>query len=158
MALEDREGVVSCSDSCDSIGNGIDYCSRICVCVLVRASLIDETNRWPWNMGTRWMLYGSVEYFEWFMVMTNTHSTSRRKIQSIQSLWSLHPLSSISHPSLVEDKGAFRALMRSHGVMTSLHLISITAVIKAKEDGAQSDTYSTLNLWEWRCFTGWNVY
>lgn len=36
----------------------------------------------------------------------------------------------------------------------SLHLVSITAVIKAEdteeEEAAQSDTYSTLNLWDWR--------
>ncbi|KAK5857144.1 hypothetical protein PBY51_010408 [Eleginops maclovinus] len=27
VAWEEREGAVPCADSCDSIGNGIDYCS-----------------------------------------------------------------------------------------------------------------------------------
>ncbi|KAK5886002.1 hypothetical protein CesoFtcFv8_017083 [Champsocephalus esox] len=37
VAWEDREGAVPCADSCDSIGNGIDYCSwtrrflRLCI-------------------------------------------------------------------------------------------------------------------------------
>lgn len=82
VALEDREGAVPCSDSSDSIGNGIDYCSWTQGFVSVWALLKDDTNLWPWIMGTRWILYGSLEYFEWFMAMRNYLTTSRRKIQN----------------------------------------------------------------------------
>lgn len=46
--------------------------------------------------------------------------------------------------------------------MSSPYLISITAVIKAKdfeeEEVAQSDTYSTLNLWSMEMLIHWLEY
>lgn len=63
--------------------------------------LVDENNRFLYVMEKRWTSRGSAEYF-WMI-----HGGERHKMQSIQSLWCLHPLSSISHLSLVEDKEGF---------------------------------------------------
>lgn len=61
----------ACTHSCPSIGNGIDYCSWTwsCVCDCVLAILLAKTNARSAVMRTIWMLYRSVEYFEWLMLM-----------------------------------------------------------------------------------------
>lgn len=169
VALEDREGAVPCADSCDSIGNGIDYCSWtwrfVSVCVgHVWALLIDENklivlnNRDKmgvvWLCRVFWMIHG---------VLWNSRPIGLK--HKIYSPFGRYTLSAPSHtPPLWRTKellGPWRGYSWSHRVMSSLHLISITAVIKAKDaedEVAQSDIYGILNLWEWRCFSpDWNT-
>lgn len=170
----DREEVVPCAGSCDSIGNGIDYCSLtpwfVTVDVLARVWLcVSVAIRWKGLMALNYEDKMDVAWLCWVFWMIHGDDKPLlplgKKYENIQSLWSLYHLSSISHPSLVEDKGAFRALMRmqseSRGEEFSLYHLNYCCHYGREdfeEEVAQSDTYSTLNLWEWRCLSSeWNI-